>query len=140
VTDGAFGCASRSASRCDQPSRPWYFISWYARSAGAFREYQRPTAERMPRPQPRNALTYRSQWKRCVPVRATAGSAASAAARVTSSPRPAAIARAKSAGSFFGARPVSLISTTRRTTRGPSVARHSATLRTASCVSCRSPT
>ena len=44
-------------------------------------------------------------------MRATRPSAVSAAARVASSPSAAAIASTNSAGSFFGARPLSLIST-----------------------------
>jgi hypothetical protein len=60
--------------------------------------------------------------------------------RVASSPRPAAIASRKSAGSLRGARPEALISTTRRTTRRPSSAMHSAAPRAFSTVSVRSPT
>ena len=71
--------------------------------------------------------------------RYTNSSDASATARVAASPRPAAIASTNSAGSFFGARPLSLISTARCTTRTPSSARHSTTALAFSIVSARSP-
>jgi hypothetical protein len=57
---------------------------------------------------------------RCVPIRQTLGSATSAARRVWTSPSFAAIARAKIAGSFLGARPVSDTTTMRWTIRWPS--------------------
>jgi hypothetical protein len=53
-------------------------------------------------------------------VRATCGSAASAARRVILLPRPAVIASANSAGSFLGARPSSLTATISLTARRPS--------------------
>ena len=52
-----------------------------------------------------------------MPVRHTCGSASSAACRVGSSPRPAAIASANRAGSFFGARPS--VADARRSRRPP---------------------
>jgi hypothetical protein len=61
-----------------------------------------------------------ANWNRWVPVRATCDSAASAALRVTSSPTPAAIASANSAGSFFGARPPRDTATISATARRPS--------------------
>ena len=71
-------------------------------------------------------------------MRATSGSAASAALRVATSAAPAASASAKIAGAFFGARPDALISTTRATVRGPSSATHAATDFALSIVSARS--
>ena len=62
-----------------------------------------------------------------MPVRATRGRASSAARRVSTSPRPAAIASANSAGSFFGAAPRSLTSTIVETARTPSAAMQRAT-------------
>jgi hypothetical protein len=52
---------------------------------------------------------------------------------------PAHMASTNSAGSFDGARPASLISTTRRTTRAPSAATQARTLSAFSTVSARSP-
>ena len=59
-------------------------------------------------------------------MRHTRGSASSAACRVASSPRPAAIASAKSAGSFFGARPRLADRDDRRATARGAVGREAA--------------
>ncbi len=74
-----------------------------------------------------------------MPVRQTCGSASSAAFRVASSPTPAAIASAKIAGSFFGARPSSLVRTISATVRRPSAARQRSTASAFSRVSVHSP-
>jgi hypothetical protein len=71
-------------------------------------------------------------------VRATDGSALSAAARVSALSAAAAIAKTNSAASFFGARPLVLMSTTRCTTRVPSSAIHAWTATAFSFVSWRS--
>ncbi len=119
---GATGCALRRTSRCDQPSRLWYFTAWTARRPASMSLYQRANARIVPRPQPPSAFTYSAKWNRCVPMRATRGSAACAARRVGSSPSLAASASANSAGSFLGARPACDTSTMRATTRAPSAA------------------
>jgi hypothetical protein len=61
-----------------------------------------------------------------------------AAFRVRSSPRPAAIASANSAGSFFGAMPRSLTSTIAETARRPSAAMQRAATSALASVSVRS--
>jgi hypothetical protein len=82
------GCASRSRSRWVTPSRWRYLTAWYASASGDCAAYQRPTARRSERPQPRKPSTNVANWNRCVPVRATCGSASSAALRVASSAEP----------------------------------------------------
>ena len=83
----ATGCALRRRSRCDQPSRLWYLTAWKARRLASISVYQRANARIVPRPQPPSALTYSAKWNRCVPMRATRGSAANAARRVSTSPQ-----------------------------------------------------
>ena len=63
------------------------------------------TALRRPRPQPRRAFTYSAKWNRCVPMRQTLPRFWKARALPAASPCVATSARAKMAGSFFGARP-----------------------------------
>ena len=121
------GWASRSRSRCVTPSRWRYLTAWYASASTFCAAYHRPTARRSERPQPRKPSTKVANWNRCVPVRQTSGSASSAAFRVASSPEPAAIASAKTAGSFFGARPSWLTRTISATARAPSSARQRST-------------
>ena len=70
-----------------------------------------------------------------MPIRQTFGSASIAR---DAYPVPAAIASAKTAGSFFGARPASLTSTIVRTARAASSARQASTHFAFSIVSCRS--
>jgi hypothetical protein len=101
--------------------------AWYAIASAGCVAYHCPTARRSERPQPRKPSTKAANWNRCVPVRQTCGSASSAAFRVGSSPIPEAIASAKIAGSFFGARPSSLIRTISCTARGPSSVMHRST-------------
>ena len=86
-----------------------------------------PTARRSERPQPRKPSTNVANWNRCVPVRPPAAAPASAACRVAVSPRPAASASAKRAGSFFGARPSVETRTISATARGPSSPTHRST-------------
>jgi len=134
----AAGWARRSRSRCDTPSRRRYFTAWYASASTDCAAYHRPMPRRSERPQPRKPSTNCAKRNRCVPVRATRGSASSAARRVSTSPRPAAIASANSAGSFLGARPVSLTSTIAATVATPSAARQRATASALASVSARS--
>ena len=97
------GWARRSRSRCVTPSRWRYLTAWWASASTGLSAYQRPTARRSAAPAA-EALDEVGELEQ-VRARATCGSASSAAFRVASSPRPAAIASANSAGSFFGARP-----------------------------------
>ena len=90
---------------------------------------------RSPRPQPRRPCTASAKANRCVPVRQTFGSASQAAAVW---PMPAAIASARTAGSFFGARPESLTWTIVRIARSASASRQRTTAFAFSTVSARS--
>lgn len=49
--------AKPQPERGGQPSRCWYFNSWYARASGSLSRYHEATARRRPRPQPRNCST-----------------------------------------------------------------------------------
>ena len=114
----AAGWARRSRSRCVTPSRWRYFTAWYASASTDRAAYQRADARDgatdPSRGSPRR--TVRTGTGACRYARRGAARPAPHAG-VSTSPRPAAIASANSAGSFFGAAPRSLTSTIVETVR-----------------------